>query len=269
MKMKMIKEEVINHIISSKNMLYREENIEKYVNIIKHRVFIKNPFDRAIAIIFELVIEKEIDPCQIDLISFSKLYIKKLKEEGIDLFIAGKIVLMAWKILRMQSEEIIRNMERKEDETIYDYDIPDWYGEDETFYYTQKVIQNEIPLEKKIGRMPNRKVTLVELINAFEEAKEEIEKRVKRRRSKDKEWKNVNATDITHKEDIERDMKIVMEKLSKLNGRAIPLRKLYGNKDEMLSIFLPLLFLVKEGRIIMWQEEFPYGEIYIKLNHGS
>ena len=138
-----------------------------------------------------------------------------------------------------------------------------------TFYYTQKVIQNEIPLEKKIRRMPNRKVTLVELINAFEEAKEEIEKRVKRRRNKEKEWKNVNATDITHKEDIEKDMKIVMEKLSKLNGRAIPLRKLYRSKDEMLSIFLPLLFLVKEGRIIMWQEEFPYGEIYIKLNHGS
>jgi len=30
-----------------------------------------------------------------------------------------------------------------------------------------------------------------------------------------------------------------------------------------------LLFLAKEGKIIMWQEEFPYGEIYIKLNHGG
>ena len=84
-----------------------------------------------------------------------------------------------------------------------------------------------------------------------------------------KEWTNIDVTNIAHKEDIEKDMKKVMERLSKLNGRAIPLRKLYTNKEEMLSVFLPLLFLAKEGKIFMWQKDFPYGEIYIKLNHGS
>lgn len=263
-----MKEEIINHIINGKEMLYMEGNIQKYIDMVQNKIFIKNPFDRAISAIFELVIEKEIDPCQIDLISFSKLYIEKLRKEGIDLFVSGKIILMAWKILRMQSEEIIRNMERKE-EIEYDYEIPGWYGEDDIFYYTQKVIQNEVPLERKIRRVPQRKVTLIELINAFEEAKEQIKKREKRRRNKEREWNNVNASDTVHKEDIEEDMKIVMEKLSKLNGRAIPLKKLYKSKDEMLSMLLPLLFLAKEGRIMIWQNSFPYGEIYIKLKHGS
>jgi len=268
MKEEVIRENVIAHIMAGRGMLNREENMQRYIDIIQRKIFIKNPFDRAIAVIFELVIEKEVNPREIDLISFSKLYLKKVKEEGLDLFIAGRIVLMAWKILRMQSEEIIKNMESKEEEEIFDYDIPEWYGDDDVFYYTQKVLNNEIPLERKIRREPKRKVTLIELINAFEEAKEMIQKRAKRR-VRNKEWKNVQMEDTSHKEDIEKDMKIVMERLSKLNGRAIPLKQLYENKDEMLSIFLPLLFLAKEGRILIWQENFPYGEIYIKLNHGS
>lgn len=267
MKEEIIRENVVAHIMSGRKMLSREENIQRYIDIIQKKIFIKNPFDRAIAVIFELVIEKEVNPREIDLISFSKLYLKKVREEGLDLFIAGKIVFMAWKILRMQSEEIIRNMERKE-EDIFDYDIPEWYGDDDVFYYTQKVLNNEIPLERKIRREPKRKVTLIELINAFEEAKEMVQKRAKRR-AKNKEWKNVRMDDVSHKEDIEKDMKVVMERLSKLNGRAIPLKQLYENKDEMLSIFLPLLFLAKEGRIFIWQKDFPYGDIYIKLNHGK
>jgi len=263
-----MKEEIIQHIVTGRDLLHHEENLQQYIDIIQNKIFIKNPFDRAIAVIFELVMEREVDPCRIDLVSFSKLYMEKVKKEGIDLFIAGKIVLMAWKILRLQSEEIIRNMERK-DEEVYDYEIPDWYGEDEIFYYTQKVIQNEIPLEKKIRRVPQRKVTLIELINAFEEAKEEVEKKARKRRSKKKEWSNVHAQDTMHKEDIEMDMHIVMEKLSSLNGQAIPLKELYSTKDEMLTMLLPLLFLAKEERIFIWQEDFPYGEIYIKLNHGS
>lgn len=260
-----MKEEIINHIINGREKLYMEGNIQKYIDMVQNKIFMKNPFDRAISAIFELVIEKEIDPRHIDLISFSKLYIEKLKKEGIDLFVSGKILLMAWKILRMQSEEIIKNMERKEEE--YEYEIPEWYGEDDIFYYTQKVIHDELPIERKIRRVPQRKVTLIELINAFEEAREQIKKR--RRRSREKEWNNVNASDTVHKEDIEEDMKIVMEKLSKLNGRAIPLKELYNTKEEMLSMLLPLLFLAKEGRIVIWQNSFPYGEIYIKLKHGS
>jgi len=74
--------------------------------------------------------------------------------------------------------------------------------------------------------------------------------------------------DSTHKEDIENDIKNVMEKLSKLNGEAVPLRELFDGKD-IVAVLLPLLFLAKDGLIEVWQENFPYGEIYIKLKHES
>ena len=264
----MKEEKIIEHIVSNKEMLYREENMEKYINIIRNKIYIKNPFDRAIAAIFELVIEKEIDPLQIDLITFSKLYLEKLRKYGeINLVVAGKIILMAWKILKMQSQKVLKSMEEKEEEMQYDYDFPDWYADDEAFYYTKKTLEEELPLERKIRRLPSRKVTLIELINAFEEAKEEIKKRERKRKMKARI--PANFAEHTHKEDIEKDIKKVMEKLSKLNGRAIPLSKLCNGKDELLSILLPLLFLAKEGNIIIWQENFPYGEIYVKVNHGS
>ncbi len=253
-----MKEEIINYIMSKKEFLYREENIQKYIDIIQNKVYMKNPFDRAIAAIFELVIEKEINPCYIDLINFSKLYFEKVKQD-VNLFVAGRIILMAWKILKMQSEEILKNMGEKEEE--YEMDIPDWYGEEKTFDYTMKVIENDIPLEKKIRRVPSRKVTLIELINAFEEAKEKISKRKKKIESK---WIG-SVVEHTHKENIQKEIEILMGKLSKLNGEAIPLSKLCSNREEMLSILLPLLFLAKEGNIIVWQENFPYGEIYIKV----
>jgi len=259
-----MKEDVILHILAQKENLYRKENIEKYIEIVENRIFIKDGFDRAIAAVFELVIEKQINPWEIDLAAFSSLYLKKVKDEGINLIVAGKILFLAWKILRLQSEEMIRDMERREEEIYFD-DIPDWYGDDEIFIQTQRIMKNEVVLKPKIRRKAQRKVTLVELINAFEEAKEEL---VKKSRRQKKIINPAKMEDSTHKEDIENDIKNVMEKLSKLNGEAVPLRELFDGKD-IVAVLLPLLFLAKDGLIEVWQENFPYGEIYIKLKHES
>jgi len=253
-----MRENVITHILSEKEKLLRKENLEKYMEMAKGEVFIKDSFDKAIASVFELVIENQINPWDIDLVAFSNLYLRKVRDEGINLIIAGKILLMAWKILRLQSEEMIRNMEDREE--IWIDDIPDWYGDDELFIQTQRIMNEEILLKTKIRRKTKRKVTLVELVNAFEEAKEKI---IKRKKSRYKVTSPVRMEDSTHKETIEEDINKVMEKLSRLNGEAIALRKLFNGMD-IISVFLPLLFLAKDGVIEIWQDNFPYGEIYVK-----
>jgi len=259
-----MKEDVILHILAEKENLYKKENINRYLDMVENKIFIKDTFDKAIAAMFELVIEKQINPWEIDLAAFSNLYMEKVKKEGINLIAAGKILLLAWKILRMQSEEMIKSMERREEEIYFDDAIPDWYADDELFLGTQKIMRNEIVLKPKIRRKAKRKVTLIELINAFEEAKEEIMEKKKRAK---KIIKPVRMEDSTHKEDIQKDIKEVMEKLSKLNGEAVPLRKIFGRN--ILSVFLPLLYLAKDGIIEIWQENFPFGEIYIKLKHEN
>ncbi|MCD6512469.1 MAG: hypothetical protein J7K61_02570 [Thermoplasmata archaeon] len=263
-----MKGEIIEHIINQKDMLYRKENIQKYIDMVEKKIFIRDTFDRAIASIFELVIEKQINPKEIDLTTFSHIYLEKIEREGINLGVAGKILLLAWKILKMQSEEIIRDMEmREEDENNYIDDIPDWYGDDDAFNFTRKVIENDIPIMPKIRRNTPRKITLVELINAFEEAKEEMKHRKRKRKTR----KIISPSTIgehAHKEDIEKDLSYVMKKISKLNGKAVPLKSISDGRN-MISILLPVLFLAKEGVLEIWQENFPYGDIYIRVKHGN
>lgn len=263
-----MKGEIIEHIINQKDMLYRKENIQKYIDMVEKKIFIRDTFDRAIASIFELVIEKHINPKEIDLTTFSHIYLEKIEREGIDLGVAGKILLLAWKILKMQSEEIIRDMEMRDyEEANYIDDIPDWYGDDEAFNFTRKVIENDIPIMPKIRRNAPRKITLVELINAFEEAKEEIKNRVNKRKTR-KIISPSTIGDHAHKEDITQDLDYVMRKIKKLKGKEISIKKIADGKN-IVSVLLPLLFLAKDGFLEIWQEDFPYGEIYIKVKHGD
>ena len=39
------------------------------------------------------------------------------------------------------------------------------------------------------------------------------------------------------------------------------------DKEEMVMTLSSLLFLARENRITLWQENFPYGTIYIKNVH--
>jgi len=120
--------------------------------------------------------------------------------------------------------------------------------EDDGYFYTRSVIENGPPLEEKVRRKGERKVTLIELINAFEEVRNEI-----------------NA----HQENIEEEIKIILGRLSKLNGRAMPITEICDvrNKEELVMTISSLLFLAREDKITMWQEDFPYGMIYIKKVH--
>lgn len=270
-----MKEEVIQYLLMQKNGAKKKDNVGKYIEMAesyeKHTC-IKDDFDRAIATIFELVIDEELNPWEIDLVSFSKMYLQRIKKsKTIDLLTAGRIILMAWRVLRLQSDYLIVDLEEKQEEDIWE-EIPEWYGDDANYLYTKAIIENEIPLEEKVRRKGERKVTLLELINAFEEAKEEIEAREKLRRIKER--KRVEGIrrakrDIdehAHQENVEMEIKIIMKKISKLNGRAIPFSKLCNkmNKNEMVMTISSILFLANEKKIKIWQDNFPYGEIYIK-----
>lgn len=268
-----MKEKVIQYLLLQKDEI--KGKVEKYIEMAESyekRTCIKDDFDRAIATIFELVIDEELNPWEIDLVSFSKMYLKKIKKsKTIDLLTAGRIIVMAWKVLRLQSDYLIVNLEEKQEEDIWE-EIPEWYGDDDNYFYTKAVIENEIPLEEKIRRKGERKVTLLELINAFEEAKEEMETREKLRKIRERERiegirrANEDIGEHTHQENIEMEIKIIMEKISKLNGRAIPFSELCNRMDkkEMVMTISSILFLANEKKIKIWQDDFPFGEIYIK-----
>ncbi len=273
-----MKEEIISHILLKKDDVSRKESIDKYIEMAGSAgsPYVKDPFDRAIALTFELVMEEQLDPWDIDLASFSKMYLDRVRHSGmIDLITAGRIILMAWKVLKLQSDRMVTLIEEKEESEEEWGEVPDWYMEDDSYSYTRAVIEKGPPLEEKIRRKGERKVTLVELINAFEEARSEVEINEKRRKQRDEnrerfaERAGREAGENAHQENIEEEINIILGRLSKLNGRAMPLSEICDekNREEVVMTISSLLFLARENRIMIWQENFPYGTIYIKNVH--
>ncbi|MDD5777991.1 MAG: segregation/condensation protein A [Candidatus Thermoplasmatota archaeon] len=275
-----MKQDIINHILMHRDDVVKREHIQKYIEMAdgsSATLYARDMFDRAIAATFELVMDEQLDPWDIDLVSFSRQYLKKIRQTGaIDLITAGRIVLMAWKVLRLQSDHMVTVLERKEQEPqpLWD-EIPDWYMEDDEYLFTRTVIEQGPPIEEKVRRQGERKVTLVELINAFEEVRDDLEQREKRQRRRTREQERLAAQaerdvgDNAHQEDVEEEIRQVLAKLSKLNGRAIPLQELCSQRDrqEMVMVLSSLLFLAREHKIVLWQDNVPYGTIYVKNRH--
>ena len=108
------------------------------------------------------------------------MYLKRAKEEKIDLITAGRIIYMAWKVLKLQSDDLVVNIERQEEryEPLEWGDIPTemWLSKEDAYSYTSLVMNmTEPPLDEPIRRNSKRKVTLIELLDAFEKAKKESE----------------------------------------------------------------------------------------------
>ena len=126
----------------------------------------------------------------------------------------------------------------------------------------------EDPQDAVGQREPVRPVTMYELIDAFEDARKEIEIQRERERVraelKAKEPKTFQNK--AHEEDDEQDIEAVWKRIEKLGTGQISIRDLYtGSLDENLTVFVSVLHLVRDGRLAVWQDDLPYGEIYIEI----
>ena len=280
-----MRQQIMSHLLFYKAIIDEEgsgERITKYIDLVDGldeglHIPIRDPFHRAIAITFELVMQNHINPWNVDLMKFSSLYLERVKEEEeVDFITAGKLMVMAWEILRRQTEEIMAKSKPPAPppaDAWEGVDIAgDWYVEDESFDFTKTVVDaNEIPLEEKIWRPANRKVTLFELVEAFDEARKEVEvfRILKDEREKERirlEAENKGAVSgMVHKENIEQDITMTWKRLENLEG-AIPLSNICqpGNREDRITTLVSCLFLAKDSRIKIWQVNFPFGEIYIK-----
>ena len=84
------------------------EKIDRYLNILNEAPDcerMQDPVDESIRTVFRLVLEQDFDPWSIDLREFVRTYTAKVNSNNkFDIIVAGKLVLMAWKVLRMQTD---------------------------------------------------------------------------------------------------------------------------------------------------------------------
>jgi segregation and condensation protein A len=280
-----IDNDVINHLLFHKSLIDEEDDatrINHYVNMLQktnegEHISMENPFDRSIAIAFELVIRQHLNPWDLDLVNFSSMYLNRAKEEKIDLITAGRIILMAWKVLKLQSDNLVVSMEKeKEEQETFDWaDLPSemWLENDDNYSYTNLIMKMpEPPLDEPIRRDVKRKVTLIELLGAFDQARKESEeyqileqeRQVERERLRIKSRKRMIGT--AHEDNLEEDVEATWNKITRSNKKTMSLFELCEEKEkeEFIKTLISVLFLAYDNKIRVYQKQFPYGKIYIK-----
>ena len=280
-----IDDDVINHLLFHKSLIDEQDDatrINQYVSMIQktnagEHISIDNPFERSIAIAFELVLQQHLNPWDIDLVGFSTMYLKKAKNEKIDLITAGRIIYMAWKVLKLQSNDLMVSVERRDEsyEPMEWADIPSemWLTKDDAYSYTNLVVNlPEPPIDEPLRRDSKRKVTLMELLDAFEMAKKDSEeyqiieeqRKLERKRLSMLARKRMKGT--AHEDHLEQDIQNIWDRILNNPNKTMTLPELCikDGREELIKVLMSVLFLAYDNKLDVYQKKFPYGKIYIK-----
>jgi len=300
-----IREDIINNLLEN-----REETREEAIDYADRLVTIaemenaeysslEDPFDRSVALVFELVKDADLDPWNIDLTAFVTLFGERIKKnsENIDLPSCGRLLRLAWAVLRGQVEDLLdrQNKADMENELDDDYFIDEgWMTDfnDDEFNFTNNVISGEIEadlnglFEERVRREEGRPVTLGDLLGALRGACDDAEinklREENRRKYKlevEEALGNVGAR--MHDENLEGDIELCWNLMRKMNkngeidletlsdGISEELRK-DGREEDDLSTeskvtgLVSMLFLTHRGFTDIEQESVPNGKITIK-----
>lgn len=268
---------ILNHLLFHKSLISEAEGgqrINRYLSMLNEidqglHVAVRDPFEKSVVAAFELVLEKQLDPWEIDLVEFTKLFLDKVRTDGVVNFVtAGKLVFLAWSILKLQSDKVLLEAMPPEPETPADGWDLDLYREPEDLDYDRLILGgSQMPLNEAIRREGRRAVTLMELMDAFDEARREAEIQMQLNALREQAIKRFapNFHQKVHGEDLTEDIGLTWGRLTQFNGDAVPLRSLVaGSVWDEVTVFMSLLFLAQLQKVKLWQKNYPYGEIFVK-----
>jgi len=273
-------EKVLRYLVFHRSLIGESDTgtplLERYLSLVENlkegvHIVIPDPFQKAVALLFELVMEEEFDPWEIDLVKFTESYLERVREDGaVNFAIAGRLVYMAWNILYLQSEEILRIRATAEPVA----PGADGLGEggDEGYLplldtpeavdVTSAVLgtTDPPPLLEMVRHPETRPVSLLELVRAFGAAEADARRalRIEELRDRLREEQRAPPEVLVHGEIPERDLEDTWTAaLHHPLGEPFPLLELWNplsGRDRLVAIFLALLFLARERSVELRQE---------------
>jgi len=273
-------EGILSHLLFHKSLIDEEggqEKIDRYIEIVQEidqgmHAAVCDPFEKAIVAAFELVVEQELDPWDIDLVSFTDMYLKRVREDGeVHFLTAGGLLYLAWRVLRLQSDEAVERAQAPTEcvEPAYaDWDLGAMvYQSPEEYDFTQAVLQAKTPLQDPFGNRGERPVSLMELVDAFGEANDEIDRLrlIREARARLQAGVVTDFSEEIHSEDLLQEIQTTWERIRGQEGTPIRFRDLHGSDLwDKLTVFVSLLYLMKLEKIRLWQESLPNGDILME-----
>ncbi|MCI4326771.1 MAG: hypothetical protein L3K16_03945 [Thermoplasmata archaeon] len=276
-------ERMLNYLIFHRSLLGESDAtpalLERYLTLVHDikdgvHIVIADPYQKATAMLFELVMDEEFDPWEIDLVRFTEAYLERVRSEGgVDFAVAGRLLYMAWSILYLQSKELLQNRAQPAAEpaaldpgaelAVSDDGYLGALGTPEAVDVTTAVLgDTEEPALVQMVRHPEtRPVSLLELVHAFGDAEEEARRalRIQELRERLREEQRAAPEVLVHGDIPERDLADAWEiALRHPANQPFPITELWRaaeGRDRLVSVFLALLFLARERVIDLQQEK--------------
>lgn len=226
-----------------------------------------------IEILVKLAEEGRIDPWNIDIVLVTDRFLEELDRlKELDLRVSGRTLFFASTLLRMKSECLV--------EPVYESDVDGGFFEDddggpveedgpggERLFGPIEQLEREIRRRLERKNFRKRPITLYELIALLRNAEKEERRR---QRVNGIPFENLVVADdvvsIAHEEGYQGWAHEVLEALSGAEGKCemVSLSDLAEQMGwSIQQTYIPLLFLMFEGKIEFWQEEF-FGDLFLR-----
>ena len=263
----------------------------------EHQYLIQ-PFDRSVALVFQTFQSSDLDPWDVDLSSFTEMFNQRIKEaDNIDLPTCGRLIRMAWSILRSQASTLLERQERAlefEEDEIWDFD-GGWESEFDDVDYNFSVgvlsgAADEIlpsMFEGRIHRDESRPVTLGELLLGLKDAgrlseEQRLREKIAKERREAHEKARARFSGSLHVEDLEGDLRRTWQALKthtesdmtaglddivdELNQSSLEVgvSEDEARAEAQVSALVSTLFLTNRGYIRLKQEGGRNGRIDLK-----
>jgi segregation and condensation protein A len=280
-------EKVLRYLVFHRSLLGEAEDtsvlLERYLTLVQSlkdgvHLVIPDQFQKATALLFELVMEEEFDPWEIDLVKFTESYLERVRADGaVNFAIAGRLVYMAWSILYLQSEAVLKTREPPPaapegapGEIVDDGYFP-MLETPEAVDVTSAVLgsADPPPLLEMVRHPETRPVSLLELVRAFGEAEADARRatRLEELRDRLREEQRAPPEVLVHGDLPEHDLADTWEAaLRHPTGEAFPLLELWNpltGRDHLVEIFLAALFLARERSIELHQEALGHSPVLL------
>lgn len=262
---------------------------------------LQDPFDRSVALVLSLVKDQELNPWDVDLSTFLKVFTKRVRMESdkLNLPACGRLIRMSWEVLNQQAIVLfdrVQNMDQEDEwEDELDFGWESDY-DDQDYLFTTSILDGGadeiLPalFDERIRREEGRPVTLGELLSAFKDAAEDAEElkiREENRLAHQAELGEYlnNVGGRMHNEDLEGDIfrcwnalrractkenshkvKVldVMRELSDILEQENGEEPTGYDEEAKVASFIASLFLTHRGYALISQDVVPYGDIMLE-----
>ena len=183
-----MRDDIVSRLLEGETDLETSRYLDRLVELASledaEHQFLIDPFDRSVALVFQLFRSKDLDPWDVNLTSFLEMFESRIEEaENIDLPTCGRLIRMAWQILRGQASSLIARQEvawEDQNEDLFDFDVGGWETEftEDDYNFSVGVLTGAadevLPsmFEGRIHREESRPVTLGELLMGLQSAKQ-------------------------------------------------------------------------------------------------